>query len=360
MIASSWPRATWSAGRTRTSPTRPGDRGGDDVLHLHRLEGDDRVAGRDGRARRRRGRSGRRRASGRRPRPGRRPATPWAAAARAARSTSGGGARRNGTLRPARSTWTVSPTRTEAKAGRGSRRRRRRPRPIGAAVRLEPDRARRVEPPAAGPRIARRPGRRRAPRPRCHASSGIAVRSAQSSGGQIRSSVSVRAWPSRTDRLPHEPAEEPQVRRRARGRRSRRARAPAGRRRSPDRGRARRSWRASGRTGRRPRRPARSRHRRGCPRRPASGAPRSGRSRAGTGLGVLGVQPDLDRVARSRPTSDLREPERLAGGDPQLVGDEVAAGDHLGDRVLDLEPRVHLEEGRTRRASSRGTRTCRR
>ena len=39
------------------------------------------------------------------------------------------------------------------------------------------------------------------------------------------------------------------------------------------------------------------------------------------------------------------EPERLAGGDPQLVLDEVAAGDELGDRMLDLEPRVHLEEG---------------
>ena len=47
MTASSWPRVTWSAGRTRTSPTLPGDRGRDDVLHLHRLEGDDRVAGRD-------------------------------------------------------------------------------------------------------------------------------------------------------------------------------------------------------------------------------------------------------------------------------------------------------------------------
>ena len=42
----------------------------------------------------------------------------------------------------------------------------------------------------------------------------------------------------------------------------------------------------------------------------------------------------------------LAEPERLAGGDPELVRDEVASGHGLGHRVLDLEPRVHLEEGR--------------
>ncbi len=36
--------------------------------------------------------------------------------------------------------------------------------------------------------------------------------------------------------------------------------------------------------------------------------------------------------------------ERRAGGDGELVGHQVAAGDGLGDRVLDLEPGVHLEE----------------
>ena len=36
--------------------------------------------------------------------------------------------------------------------------------------------------------------------------------------------------------------------------------------------------------------------------------------------------------------------QRLAGGDPDLPLDEIDAGDHLGDRVLDLEPGVHLEE----------------
>ena len=40
----------------------------------------------------------------------------------------------------------------------------------------------------------------------------------------------------------------------------------------------------------------------------------------------------------------LREAERFAGRDPELVRDEVATRDELRDGVLDLEPRVHLEE----------------
>ena len=40
----------------------------------------------------------------------------------------------------------------------------------------------------------------------------------------------------------------------------------------------------------------------------------------------------------------LPEPEGFAGGDPQLVGDEVPARDQLRDGMLDLEPRIHLEE----------------
>ena len=45
--------------------------------------------------------------------------------------------------------------------------------------------------------------------------------------------------------------------------------------------------------------------------------------------------------------SSWREPEvgqRLARGDPQLRADEVDVGDLLGDRVLDLDARVHLDE----------------
>ena len=46
----------------------------------------------------------------------------------------------------------------------------------------------------------------------------------------------------------------------------------------------------------------------------------------------------------SRRTSSWREAERLARGHPQLPLDQVEAGDQLGDRVLDLEAGVHLEE----------------
>ena len=40
----------------------------------------------------------------------------------------------------------------------------------------------------------------------------------------------------------------------------------------------------------------------------------------------------------------LAEAERLAGGDPDLGGDDVDAGQHLGHRVLDLDPAVDLDE----------------
>ena len=36
--------------------------------------------------------------------------------------------------------------------------------------------------------------------------------------------------------------------------------------------------------------------------------------------------------------------QRLAGGDAQLPFDQVEPGDHLGHRMLDLQPRVHLHE----------------
>ena len=40
----------------------------------------------------------------------------------------------------------------------------------------------------------------------------------------------------------------------------------------------------------------------------------------------------------------LAEAERLAGRDPDLGRDEVDPGQHLGDRVLDLDPAVDLDE----------------
>jgi hypothetical protein len=42
--------------------------------------------------------------------------------------------------------------------------------------------------------------------------------------------------------------------------------------------------------------------------------------------------------------SSWPERERLPGRDPELKLDEVEPGDGLRDRVLDLEPRVHLHE----------------
>ena len=40
----------------------------------------------------------------------------------------------------------------------------------------------------------------------------------------------------------------------------------------------------------------------------------------------------------------LAEAQLLAGGDADLLLHDVDAGDHLGDRVLDLDARVHLDE----------------
>ena len=59
--------------------------------------------------------------------------------------------------------------------------------------------------------------------------------------------------------------------------------------------------------------------------------------------GVLGVEPDLDGVA-ARAQVVLGERELGALGDAELEGDQVDAPDLLGDRVLDLQPGVHLEE----------------
>ena len=36
--------------------------------------------------------------------------------------------------------------------------------------------------------------------------------------------------------------------------------------------------------------------------------------------------------------------ELLAGGDPDHLLDEIDAGDEFGHRMLDLEPRIHLQE----------------
>jgi len=61
------------------------------------------------------------------------------------------------------------------------------------------------------------------------------------------------------------------------------------------------------------------------------------------GEGILGRDAALDRHALPGDLV-LREPERLTSRDAELQRDDVEAGDHLGDRVLDLQARVHLEE----------------
>ena len=57
---------------------------------------------------------------------------------------------------------------------------------------------------------------------------------------------------------------------------------------------------------------------------------------------VLGVEPGLDRVADLDGALAL---EPATGGDVQLGLDQVDVGRDLGDRVLDLQPGVDLEEG---------------
>ena len=58
---------------------------------------------------------------------------------------------------------------------------------------------------------------------------------------------------------------------------------------------------------------------------------------------VLGVDPHLDGVAVA-PDVVLAEAERLTRRHPQLPLDQIEPGHQLGDRVLDLESGVHLEE----------------
>ena len=60
-------------------------------------------------------------------------------------------------------------------------------------------------------------------------------------------------------------------------------------------------------------------------------------------VGVLGIDAALDRPARELHVACLSF-ELLAGGDADHLLDQIDAGDELGHRMLDLQPRVHLQE----------------
>ena len=115
-------------------------------------------------------------------------------------------------------------------------------------------------------------------------------------------------------------------------------------------GHGRRPWPATGRSAPRP--PTRRPPRRRPGRRPAVAAgagpdpepvqdPCLGEEPGGR---VLGVEAGLDGVAANLDLGELRQGEGLAGRDQELEADQVEAGDGFGDRVLDLDAGVDLEE----------------
>ena len=59
--------------------------------------------------------------------------------------------------------------------------------------------------------------------------------------------------------------------------------------------------------------------------------------------GILGIDATLDRKAAEAEIA-LRKAERFAGRHANLFAHEIEPGDHLADRVLDLNARVHLEK----------------
>ena len=76
-------------------------------------------------------------------------------------------------------------------------------------------------------------------------------------------------------------------------------------------------------------------------------------------VGVLGVDAALHRPALELHVR-LLERELLAGRDADHLLDEVDAGDELGDGMLDLQARVHLQEEEASGPGRRRTPPCRR
>ena len=77
---------------------------------------------------------------------------------------------------------------------------------------------------------------------------------------------------------------------------------------------------------------------------PDGGTPRGDGAGSGqeAAARVLAVDAELEGVPAQR---RVVVAERLAVGDAEHLADEVDAGDLLGDRVLDLQAGVDLEEG---------------
>ena len=71
---------------------------------------------------------------------------------------------------------------------------------------------------------------------------------------------------------------------------------------------------------------------------------------------IFGADPGLDRVAGGA-NRVLGGGQGFPGGHAQLPFHQVQAGDRLGDRMLDLQPGVHLQEEEAASPSASRTRT---
>src|SRR5262245_42501048 len=61
-------------------------------------------------------------------------------------------------------------------------------------------------------------------------------------------------------------------------------------------------------------------------------------------IGIFGVHPALDRMAAEAGEVSLRDAHRLTRGDADLLLHQVEPCHHFGDRMLYLDPGVHLHE----------------
>ncbi len=74
---------------------------------------------------------------------------------------------------------------------------------------------------------------------------------------------------------------------------------------------------------------------------------------------IFGVDPAFERRAAHAMIWSWLQAQRLAVGDAQRFAHEIDAGDRLGDRMLDLDARVHLDEVElAARARRTGIRAC--